>query len=201
MYIEKDRCLYCGRSSLFGLTHPVCQRRYGIDGLVSIFFYNGFLQKIIKTIKYRLATDAWEDLSKTIDPHKLAKLSFFKQIKKELGLLYLQPIPLHIYRMQIRGFNQAQIIAEFFQRILSIPSSSVLTRNKPTRPQAELQKGKERFLNMRRAFEVKEIENISNNNYILVDDVVTTGATLKEAARVLKLNGAEQVFALTLARG
>lgn len=200
-YIDKDRCLYCGRPSLFGLTHPVCERGRGIDGFLSIFYYNAFLQKIIKTIKYRLAIDVLEDLCNVIKPQTLLKLNFFRKIKKRLGLLYVQSIPLHPLRLRRRGFNQAQLLSEFFQKFLALPLSDVLLRKKATLSQAQLFKDRERFLNMRGAFELVRLKDITQKDFILVDDVLTTGATIKEAGRVLKLKGAGKVFALTLAKG
>ena len=197
-YIAKDFCLYCGKPSLYGLTHPGCKRLHGIEGVVSIFYYNNFLKRLIKSIKYRLATDVFKELCLVIKPDKLIKISMFKRLKK--GEFWLQPIPLHPSRLRARGFNQAKIIADYFNQFLDFPLANYLVRAKNTLSQAQIKKDKDRFKNMRGAFNVNTQE-ASGNNIILVDDIVTSGSTLKEAARTLKSAGASSVFVLTLAKG
>ena len=75
----------------------------------------------------------------------------------------------------------------------------MLVREKDTKPQAQLSKGNKRYLNIKGAFAIKE--EAKNKQIILIDDVITTGSTIKEATRVLKLYGAKKVFALTIAKG
>lgn len=196
--IQKDSCLYCGKASLYGLTHPACRRDHGIDGYLSIFYYNNLLKSIIKSIKYRLATAVWKELCLVVEPDLLIKIKDYKKFIN--GQFYLVPIPLHPKRFRIRGFNQAKIIAQFFNRFLHEPTGEFLLRIKDTPSQAQLQNNKDRYVNMQGAFAV--LPNVvEDKDIVLVDDVVTTGSTLKEAARVLKREGARRVFALTLAKG
>jgi len=195
-YVEKDLCLYCQRASYFGLTHPGCKRSKGIDGGLSVFYYNNSLKKIIKTIKYRLANDVWKELYQIIKPEKLKKINFYKQLDDDF---FLQPVPLHEKKLKERGFNQAQIITNFFHQLLGFPMSDLLVRTKDTKPQAQLSQGKKRYLNIRGAFSIKK--EVKNKQIILIDDVITTGSTIKEAANVLKRHGAKKVFALTIAKG
>ncbi|OGK24079.1 hypothetical protein A3C25_05200 [Candidatus Roizmanbacteria bacterium RIFCSPHIGHO2_02_FULL_38_11] len=197
-YISKDVCLYCGKASLWGLTHPGCRRNHGVDGLVSIFYYNNLLKKVIKSIKYRLALDVWEELCLVIEPDKLNKIAAYKKLN--FAKFFLQPIPLHTSRLRSRGFNQAKIIASFFSQLLQRPVTEYLLRKKSTFSQAQLKNNKDRYINMRGAFEVLTRE-VDDKNFILVDDVITTGSTLKEAAWTLKRAGASRVVALTLAKG
>lgn len=196
--IQKDTCLYCGKASLYGLTHPVCRRDQGIDGFLSIFYYNNLLKSIIKSIKYRLALDVWRELCLVVEPDLLNKIGDYKKFINEE--FYLVPIPLHPKRFRFRGFNQAKIIAQFFNKFLKEPTGEFLLRKKDTPSQAQLQNNKDRYTNMRGAFAVLT-HDAEDKNFVLVDDVATTGSTLKEAARVLKRTGAKRVYALTLARG
>ena len=198
-YREKDFCLYCKRSSLNGFTHPICKRRDGIDGILSIFHYNNFLKTIIKSIKYRLATDVWKELCLVIKPESLEKLKLFKNLS--WGKFYFEPIPLYPSKLRIRGFNQAKIIAQFFNQFLSCPLTAHLTRKKDTLSQAQLKSNQDRYRNMRGAFQAESRDAIKGKNFILVDDVLTTGSTLKEATRALKSAGAKNVLALVLAQG
>lgn len=198
-YLEKDACLYCSRGSLYGFTHPVCKRNLGVDACLSLFYYNNFLKKIIKDIKYRLATDVFRELCLVIKPENLEKIKIYKNLFPDR--LLLQPIPLHPKKLRTRGFNQAKIIADFFNQILKLPATNCLLRKKDTLSQAQLKKNQERYANMRGAFGVNTEKLEKNKVFVLVDDVATTGSTLKEATRALKARGVEKVFAIVLAKG
>src|SRR5690349_10979309 len=89
-YIEHDTCLYCQRSSPFGLTHPVCKKKLGVDGVVCCFHYNPTMKKIIKAFKYRLMYDMVRELESIVPPRFYEKLGFIKQSDYSY-----QPIPLH----------------------------------------------------------------------------------------------------------
>lgn len=197
-YMQKDSCLYCKKVSLYGLTHPICSHQGGVDGIVSIFHYNNLLKKVIKTIKYRAAVDVWKELCQVIHPSGLTKLYSYKAFQKSFSL---QPIPLHPKKIRERGFNQAQFIALFFQDFLSFPIEDFLLRKKYTLSQAQIAKKQSRHSNIRGAFELASHKEVKGKHIILVDDVVTSGATVKEAALTLKKAGAASVFILTLARG
>ncbi len=194
--VEKDVCPYCNRPSFFGLTHPGCQKTSRLDGLVSIFYYDDFLKKVIKSIKYRLATDVWNDFCRIIKPESLHKISRFRSLSTEF---FLQPIPLHPSRLKERGFNQARLIACFFQNYTGYPLADFLKRIRATAAQAQLKTGKNRYHNIIGAFKVTT--PVQGKKIILIDDVATTGATIKEAARALKQAGAKAVYALVVARG
>jgi len=198
--IRRDICIYCSRASYLGLTHALCKRTNGIDGLIAIYYYNPILKKIIKNIKYRLVSVGLVELLKIANTDNFMKLLFYKKINKSL---YVQPIPLHQKRERQRGFNQSEIIAEYVVSALGISQSDVLVRMKETTSQAQLPDRKSRYLNIRGAFAIKK----SNNHYtipqsiILVDDVVTSGSTVKEAGRILKQSGVEKIYILSLAKG
>lgn len=195
-YVEKDVCLYCKKMSPFGLTHVNCRKPDGVAGAMSIFYYNPFLKKLIAAIKYDLATQVWHDLSLTIKPAGLYKLSFFTGLQDET---YLIPMPLHKRRERMRGFNQAVLIAKWIQEYLDIPILQALERKKNTVYQARLRGTANREKNVKNAFVVKE--KIQNHNIIVIDDVLTTGETVKEVARVCIKAGASSVYVLTLAHG
>jgi len=197
-YLDCDFCCYCGRSSLYGLTHPICQRRRGIDGTMAIFHYNNLLKTVIKNIKYRLSTDVWQELCSLIKPERLNKISFYKKLDQKF---FLQQISLHKIKFKERGFNQAEIITQFFNRFLNFPVSDCLIRTKQTQSQAQIKDNKKRYLNMKGAFIVNDKNLVCDKNIILIDDVLTTGSTVKEAAFVLKAKGAQRIFVLTLAKG
>jgi ComF family protein len=110
------------------------------------------------------------------------------------------PVPLHTKRLRERGFNQSVILARELSRHFSIPLDFMsLRRLHYTAPQVSLG-GKEREINVRGAFTIKEPKKIKGSKIILIDDVYTTGSTLRECARCLMDAGAEKVAVLTLAR-
>lgn len=108
------------------------------------------------------------------------------------------PLPLHPQRLKERGFNQALEIAAPLARALKIPlENAFLARIKDTEHQARLSE-KARKTNMRRAFSA--LANLDGKHVAVVDDVMTTGASLDAAARALKQAGAVRVDAWVLAR-
>ena len=110
------------------------------------------------------------------------------------------PVPLHRRRLWWRGFNQAALLAMTISRRLEVPIElSALTRSRMTTPQTS-QDHDARRRNVRRAFKVAQPARIKDRRVLLVDDVMTTGATVDECARVLMASGAVRVDVLTLAR-
>lgn len=108
-------------------------------------------------------------------------------------------VPLHKLRKAERGYNQAEIIAkEIGRQIKIIHCNSILQRIRFTESQTKFNIS-ERKENIKGAFKLKKQKLIKNKNIILVDDVITTGATISECAAVLKNNGAKNIYALSIA--
>ncbi|HUS60271.1 MAG TPA: ComF family protein [Nevskiaceae bacterium] len=196
----------CRQTSFGGKTHSQCIRPHGLDGLTTVFAYRGVIRKAIKKLKYKFVSDLAKDLVELF-------LSFcgedkvFTQVCQEKDVFFV-PIPLHPTRFRWRGFNQAELLGEMIAANLKIPFlPDLLLRVKKTKPQVELKK-EERKRNIRDAFALNKNSPLplrfggfaGQAKFLLFDDVWTSGATLKEAARVLKRNGAKKVWGLTLAR-
>lgn len=198
--VRHDTCPYCKRRSYFGLTHPACKGRYRLDGLKSLYYYDSLVKKIIENIKYRLVREAIGDFLHTVPRQKRDELLFYKKITPRAILV---PIPLHKERARARGFNQSADLARYFSKILGFKiDEKILYRKKNTKPQAKLKTSRERYINTIGAFGVVEEDgSLHKDDVILVDDVWTSGSTLKQAASVLKKNCISRVFALTVARG
>lgn len=117
------------------------------------------------------------------------------------------PVPLFHARQKERGFNQAKLLAAGLRHRLETPAnckkpriaSGVLVRTRPTLPQVGL-KLQARMENVRGAFAVTHATSVRNRAVVLIDDVMTTGATLAACSGALKQAGANKVFALALAR-
>jgi ComF family protein len=181
-------CPMCGRLAFGGVTHLYCRTPYDIDGLTSFFHYDGPVRKAIKAIKYRSVSDLSEEFVSLV-PH-LSPM-FYDQRS------IFVPIPLHPSRYRFRGFNQAEVLGRIVAKRLNIPvRTDILCRARATPPQAEIKKKKERLENMKNSFASKSV----SGDIILFDDVCTTGATLRNAASVLKRAGANHIWAMTIAR-
>jgi ComF family protein len=109
------------------------------------------------------------------------------------------PVPLHPTRQRERGFNQAGLLAELLSTRISIPCKRVLKRIRYTTTQTALDRA-ERMENLHNAFRLRKNADVRGLHVLLIDDVLTTGSTLSECARVLKRGGAISVHAATAAR-
>jgi len=198
--IAENICPVCKKPAIDGITHPKCQTRTSLEGLVFFWRYKGIVHKIIHKIKYNpFIFTAIEDIvgSHTTMPENPAFQDFLSQ--KPI----LIPVPLHKSRMRYRGYNHAEKIAQAFGKKWHLKvANNLLLRIKKTKPQAKL-KFEERKSNIKNAFAINSSYHhisISSSHSILVDDVWTTGSTLSECCRVLKQKGAQKIWALTLAR-
>lgn len=183
-----------------GLTHPLCVRRQGVDGVISLLRYTGVIRSILKQIKYRFVYSAFSDLFNSLDPSMLIQVARFRATWAHA---FFQPVPLHPARFRSRGFNQALYIAEFFSKLLKYEVVSLVEKTVPTPAQAQMGTRYERHANVKDVFNVymtkqKELEG---ETIIIVDDVVTSGNTVCSLARELKKHGAGNVFVFSLARG
>lgn len=112
----------------------------------------------------------------------------------------LVPVPLHTKRLNFRGFNQSLVIARLLSKKWKIPFDEILVRQRHTKPQVGLG-NTERLLNVRNAFALKKFCFPGPmTNYLIVDDVCTTGATINECAKILRKNGAKKIFGVVIAR-
>ena len=109
------------------------------------------------------------------------------------------PVPLHWIRFLTRGYNQAAAIARPLAKELGLPMIGALRRRRATPAQSRLHRA-DRRRNLHRAFRARRVSKIRGRHVLLVDDVVTTGATLEAAARCLLDAGAAGVTAVTAAR-
>ena len=111
----------------------------------------------------------------------------------------LVPVPLHPARQRERGFNQARLLSELLSAQISIPSKLHLERIRYTTTQTALDRS-ERMENLHNAFRLRKNADVRGLRVLLIDDVLTTGSTLNECARVLKRAGALSVYGATAAR-
>ncbi len=190
-------CQACGRhlekNNLTKSLCPIClKRRLHFDRAFSPYAYEGTIKDLIHKFKYQDKDYLGKMLAKPM-------VNFIREYHLPIDYLNLIiPIPLHPARLREREFNQAHILSELIAEEFNKPlSPNTLTRIRHTKTQTELDTN-ERFNNIKGSFSLKD-KGIKGKNILLVDDVLTTGATCSEAALTLKNAGANIVFALTLA--
>ena len=197
-YNESFQCPVCLKAYFDGLTHPVCRDKYSIDGVISTVVYNSIARKMIRQFKYRPYVSRLSEIIGGVMNEGLAQNEgFYNFIGKFEPVIV--PIPLSSRRLRERGYNHAEIIAsqvaKYFHLIIS---NKLLVRIKDTKPQYKLNK-RERLENVQGAFGIAKNAKVPNS-VVLIDDVATTYATLKEAAKVLKQKGSKRVLGVTFAR-
>lgn len=166
-----------------------------ISGLASAFHFekDGVLQSLIHQMKYEQGTTIGVELGKRVGAALLSMTGSMNAI--------VIPVPLHSVRKRERGYNQSDYISKGICEVTTWqPVMSLLRRKKNTKTQTKLNL-EERRGNISQAFELNKRYSsfISDAVCIVVDDVITTGATIEECARVLKSHGAKSVFAASIA--
>lgn len=181
-------CPQCGEATTLGERCGACMKDPpAFARTVALFRYEFPVDRIIHALKYahRLPVAPW--LGRRLARHLVAA---------DFDLVV--PLPLHPDRLRERGFNQSAEIARSLARDLGLPlEAASLVRTRATPPQAELPL-KARAKNVRGAFECRS--DLAGRRLLLVDDVMTSGATLRECARVLQLHGAGEITVAVAAR-
>lgn len=191
--VENPICPECQRQAIGGKTHPGCQGKYGLDGLAVACRYRGPVRAAIQKVKYRFAWDIHKILVDLI-ADSIWRFSVPKNA-------VLTSVPLFGRRKSWRGFNQAELLAyDLAKRFGEKYRGDLLMRTADTKTQVGLSR-EERKSNIKGAFSIIQNPKVKGQNFIIVDDVFTTGATAKEACRVLKRGGANEVWAVTVALG
>ncbi|MBI3611459.1 MAG: ComF family protein [Nitrospirae bacterium] len=197
--IDGPCCPCCGKpfASEAALSHSpghLCgdcrERSPYFDRAVAAGWYEGVLAEAIHLFKYR---------GKTVLARPLGALLLhaMERLPKADGLV---PVPLHPSRLREREFNQALLLCDSVKAESGLPViPDGLERVRETPPQIGLSH-EDRRRNVRRAFVPKRPERIEGRRIVLIDDVLTTGATVNDCARALKRAGAERVCVLTVAR-
>lgn len=200
-FIEQPYCPVCGGPQAFAesaQTDMVCavclEETPAFDSARSVWAYNDMSRQLILRFKHG-------------DQLQLAR-SFLPMLRRGLMTLpahpsVVVPVPLHGWRLLRRLYNQAAVLAQFLARDQAdlTYAPDALIRTRATKSQGHMD-AQSRRKNVRNAFAVPESKRdvVKGKNVLLIDDVFTTGATLRECAAALKKAGAARVDALTLAR-
>jgi ComF family protein len=181
----RGRCPECGLGSVAGYVHERCRKKAVIVRLISGYSYKDRrLARLIWKIKYQLAREIIDDLVDKLDLN----------VDNEWIIV---PIPLHNRRLNWRGFNQAEELGKLLATKYNLSLVKALKRVKNTKKLADIKQKHKRKAEITGAFQV--VDEVRDKKILLVDDVFTSGSTMKEAAFELKKAGAGDIWAVTLA--
>lgn len=159
----------------------------------SVFYYEGTLRQLVHFFKYQGKITIGKMLAQSVG-------DYCREGSYSSTAECIVPVPLGIKKLRHREFNQSLILAKVVGKYLNVPVHPfALKKVKEPAPQMELSR-QDRMRNVRGAFIVRKKKQINRKEVLLVDDVFTTGATIRECSRVLLRHGAKKVWALTLAR-
>lgn len=168
-------------------------RKIYFETAVSAYRSRGIVRQVVLNFKYGKQIHLRHLVAKWL----FTALNDTRLRGREFDLLV--PVPLHPARQRERGFNQAALLTELLSRHMSLQARAVLERIRYTTTQTAFDRA-ERMENLRGAFRLRRKADVRNLRVLLIDDVLTTGSTLSECARVLKRAGARSVCAATAAR-
>ena len=200
-------CIICGNSGSSLCTACISRLHKPdsslFDDIDSAFHYKDKpAKKILHSFKFKNNHSLAAVLARVLHDRMLDTLSE-RLILDNFTDPLLIPIPITKKKRRERGFNQTELLCKELLKINSGDgikyNAKILIKTKETKPQSLIKNRQLRMKNILGCFEVADPELIKNRNIILIDDIVTTGATLREAKRVLKKAGARRVIAFAIA--
>ena len=190
-----QKCLGCKKENeilcsdcLLKINRPDTPHLNGIH--IASNYQDAVLKKALWMLKYQGVKQLAKPLA------ELIRERIWKKLETENWLVV--PVPLSKNKLRHRGYNQAEMIAG---ELSGDVRADILFKKFHTKSQVEVKNKEERLANIVGSFEIKNPETIKGKKIILIDDVFTTGATMREAKKVLKEAGAKKVVGVVVARG
>lgn len=191
-----NKCYLCEtETSSLGVC-PSCQEKSSIDNIIVATKYGGsVVGRMVEDFKYNFVESLSEKLIQI-----LAYQVREKNLRSGIQSGVIVPIPLHKKRLAERGFNQSSVLARKLAEVFEVEvQEDILKRTKHTDQQAKLTR-QERLVNIKNAFIVNSVVALPEH-IILIDDVLTTGATFSEAAKILKKSGVREITCMAICHG
>lgn len=206
LFVIQNPCVKCGKPQINLnldegeniLNCDYCKsKRFLFDRNISFVEYNKLSKKMVFGLKYGKKTYMARHIAGIMGDVLNEK---YPEILEEMD--YLLFVPLNKKRQRKRGFNQTEKIASYLEKYIGVKSLDALKRNKNTKRLYKL-KPKERQKEVLNAFEVKEEYEalLEGANILLLDDIFTTGSTINEISKTLRLNGVEKIVSITFLTG
>ncbi len=189
-FIETSFCEKCGRLTVESQEKcQSCNHEWAVDKARSLFAYLGYGKFLVQNLKYNNARYLADVFAKSLE-EVCVKNMFAPDV--------ITFVPMDELSQYKRGYNQAELLATALAKRLNYEVIGGLIKKKQTKNQQSLDFF-ERQRNLKNTFSVLDKECFKNKKVLLIDDVLTTGATSNEIAQVLKKSGAKSVYLLTLA--
>lgn len=190
----------CLKRSIDGKTHPSCITPHGIDGLAAGVVYKGVVKRLVFRFKYPPYIADLKRIMGKIFTEMIGQNELFSSTLSQHPIVI--PVPLSGQKLKKRGYNHAKLLADSICKEFKLSQNNqILTRKINTKPQFTQNKIS-RFKNVQGAFEINSSakQKIKGATILLIDDLATSCATLRECAKVLKRSGAKKVYGITFAR-
>lgn len=192
-FIGDSICVHCGQATTVRCTCSQCRRSPAspLRGMRGAVFYGGAIPFAIHGLKYR----GMRQLAGPLASYQIGYLQ-----AHPIPIDHLVPVPLHADRLVSRGYNQSELLAQAIGKARKLPvRGDLIERTRHTLPQVHLNR-QQRLDNVKDAFAPLPGAKLQGETVLLIDDVCTTGATLRGCAEALKQVGAGDVWALAIAR-
>jgi ComF family protein len=183
-----DRCFRCNRQSPSSKTCPACRRVSTLNHVWIRSEYKGITKELVQKLKFKRAIAAADVIAEAMS----------KVLPTDIAECVLVPIPTATTRRRQRGYDQSVMIARRISMLTNLPMQQDLARFGQSRQVGS--KKADRITQLASAYRVIHGEKLSGKQVILVDDVMTTGATLESAANELRKAGVKRVDAVVFAR-
>ena len=188
--LESPQCSACSAPSRLSLCAWCQSANQPFNGITAPYRWTGVVQELVYSLKYRNVRASAPRLAELMTAH-LADRSIAADV--------IAPVPLHPSRERDRGYNQSELLTREISKSTGIPmSKEALTRTRNTPPQVSMSTPEERRKNVVGAFAC--VGDVASKRVLLVDDVVTTGATVAECSAQLRNAGAASIWVLSLGR-
>ncbi|MBE6835316.1 MAG: ComF family protein [Ruminococcaceae bacterium] len=187
-YIRNEICHFCGVEK----EYCVCKKKKNsYSGICAPFYYEGGAKKAILNLKFRKKTQYAKNLAGYM-------AECVEKNYPDVSFDYITFVPMTKRQIKERGFNQSELFAEGLYDLLLVPVKSCLVKVFETKQQHTLKESLRKG-NVLGAFDVDKSVDLEGKTILLCDDIQTTGSTLNECAKMLKLAGAKEVYCVTAA--
>lgn len=186
-------CYYCKQKSDNFRTHNTCQQYFPLSQCIVVTHYkNPQIKRLLRLAKYHKKSQYYKEIV-------VSQLPFFQRYISWENNALLVPVPMHFFRKIKRGWNHAQILAQNIWDNLSIPVNSKFIKKSRYTSQQSHKSREERLKNLSGSFRLSEQPLSKNSPIYLVDDIISTGTTITEIAKLLKNYGFQDIRAIILA--